>query len=167
MIGGYTSSAPKTRTFLRRRSKEPAIIYPPLVMRKKQLTNSRLEEARVGKPTYGGWSTLHHAAKDGSLEIVHTILQKGSGDMVTHKTSSCGSTPLHLAVENDHLPVVEFLLRHHNIEVNARNFKNQTPLDLACLHKRRSAIKMLEKMGGRNLAYDPIQEKRAASGLAI
>lgn len=168
MIGTYASgenvNKKKSHQFLRRRSKEPPITYPPLTMRRKEIPNtSSLGRA---KPA-AGWSTLHHAAKDGSLEVIHTLIQKGSGDLVKLKTSSCGSTALHFAVEGNHLPVVEFLLRHYDIEVNARNHKSQTPLDIACLHKRRSAKTLIKRAGGINVAFDPLSERRASSGLSI
>ena len=136
-------------------------------MRRKELPNSSTKAAFGQAKPAAGWSTLHHAAKDGSLEVIQTLIQKGSGDLVKLRTTSCGSTALHFAVEGNHLPVVEYLLRHHDIEVNARNFRSQTPLDVACLYKRRSAKTMLEKAGGLKVAFDPLSERRAPSGLSI
>jgi ankyrin repeat protein len=136
-------------------------------MRRKELPNSSTKAALGQAKPAAGLSTLHHAAKNGSLDIIQLLIQKGSGDLVKLKTTSCGSTALHFAVEFNHLPVVEYLLRHHDIEINARNFKSQTPLDIACLHKRRSAKTLIERAGGLNVAFDPLSERRAASGLRI
>ena len=150
------------REFLRRGSRKDMVItYPPLTMRKKELSKSKLG---FSKPA--GWSTLHFAAREGNLEIVQSIIQKGSGDLVKLR-ASCGSTPLHLSVQYNHIPVCDYLLKHHEVEVNAKNSEGFTPLDLAYLNKRKRLIAILTQLGGEINKYDPIAEKRARTTVKL
>ena len=155
-------SPAEQRGFLRRGSRKDMMIsYPPLTMRRKELPNSRLG---FSKPV--GWSTLHFAAKEGNMEVVQSIIQKGSGDLVKLR-APCGSTPLHFCVQYNHIPVCEYLLRHHEIEVNARTNEGFTPLDFAYSNKRKRLIALLSQAGGEVNKYDPIAERRASATVQL
>ena len=108
----------------------------------------------------------YFAAREGNLEIVQSIIQKGSRDLVKLR-ASCGSTPLHLSVQYNHIPVCDYLLKHHEVEVNYKNSEGFTPLDLAYLNKRKRLIAILTQLGGEINKYDPIAEKRARTTVKL
>jgi ankyrin repeat protein len=153
-----------TREFLRRGSRRESkmkIEYPKLSMRRKELPHSKLG---FSKPS--GWSTLHFAAKEGNVGIIQGLIQRGSGDLVKLRAHT-GDTPLHLAVQYNHIEVCEYLLRHHETEVNARNIEQETPLDIAYSNKRRRLIAMLTERGGQTFKFDAAAARRASTIVAL
>lgn len=155
------------REFLRRGSRRDSnmnITYPELPRRKVALVGTFQVGSGFSKPA--GWSTLHFAAKQGNVEVVQRIMQQGSGDLVKLK-SPTGETPLHLAVQYNHIDVCEYLLRHHETDVNERNHQGITPLDMAYSNKRRRLIAMLTERGGRTRSYDSVVERRASTTVAL
>jgi ankyrin repeat protein len=54
-----------------------------------------------------GWTALHHASKQGSNEILDILCQKGANPSATTNKNKTG---LHLAAQERHKAVVEFLL---------------------------------------------------------
>ncbi len=73
-----------------------------------------------------------NAAKKGDLARIESLLDNNRGlDLDNVKTSIFGKRPLHLAAENDHAQVVEFLLaKGANVNATEREMTN-TPLHLA------------------------------------
>ena len=67
-------------------------------------------------------------------------------------------TPLHLAVEEDHMEVVKFLVEEAQADINAQDRFGNTPLD-CCLRKSKekinlTLIKYLKEMGGQIQSSD-------------
>ena len=73
------------------------------------LKDGRSENIVGALDVKSGMSTLHYAASLGSVNIVTMLLDAGADPQVIDKY---GKTPLHLAVQNDHLEVLQLLLEH-------------------------------------------------------
>lgn len=58
--------------------------------------------------TESGWSAIHLAAKSGSLYFVKALVEAGAS--VNSTDISYGRTALHIAVDNNHKHIVEYLL---------------------------------------------------------
>lgn len=81
-----------------------------------------------------GITPLHYAAKQGLLLIVQELLLK-LGHVSTCPKDNYGSTPIHNAAENGHLEVVKVLAEHFRHDLNPKDNKNLTPLDIAVKHR--------------------------------
>lgn len=75
-----------------------------------------------------GRTALHYAAMGGHAEIVLLLLLRGT--LVDPRDKRAKMTPLHWAVDNDCLPIVEFLLAH-KADKTLTDKKGKTALDLA------------------------------------
>lgn len=53
-----------------------------------------------------GWSALHHAARNGNLEICRMLISSGADPALIN---SLGKTALHYAAEHDHLHILTYL----------------------------------------------------------
>jgi len=83
-----------------------------------------------GKPNgdpMGGLTALLFAAREGSLETVRVLVDRGAD---VRKASADGSSPLLVAVQNGHYEIARFLL-DHGANPNQANFKGWTPVYLA------------------------------------
>lgn len=113
---------------------------------------------------------LHLAVHNGNLNVVKYLANKGvdvnsilttfqagslKGDLkylnalqaildknTLNEKSKDGSTPLHLAVQNDHLNIVKFLIRN-GVDVNAKNRDENTPFHLAARNGHLEVVKYL------------------------
>lgn len=93
--------------------------------------------------------TIVGAAANGDLRAVRGFLRRDPQNL--YKKSS-GDTALHLAADNAKLEVVQFLVSAR-AEINAKNYKGETPLDDAKEWEfgahRAMVIKILEQNGGK------------------
>ena len=55
-----------------------------------------------------------------------------------------GDTPLHRACRFGHVPVVEFLLKHKQVDVNAGNARQATPFIIACQEGHNEVVSLLQ-----------------------
>lgn len=72
---------------------------------------------------------LREAAKGGHLAIIEWLL-KNCGANINGKSTSYGNTPLHKAVQYRQHDTIQFLLEK-GAHVHAKNYKNETPYDVA------------------------------------
>lgn len=87
---------------------------------------------------------LHFAANQGSLKCLRFLLDQGLS--VADNNNSSGCTPLHAAVEREHVDCVkELLLRGAPIEMKTKCGK--TPLDLAMRTNNKQIIRILFEAG--------------------
>ncbi|KAK7076020.1 hypothetical protein SK128_017291 [Halocaridina rubra] len=62
----------------------------------------------INMQNVSGWSALHMAASEGSVEIVTWLLQHGAS---VHVRDRQGQSPLKIAVEEDHHEVIKLLVK--------------------------------------------------------
>jgi ankyrin repeat protein len=84
--------------------------------------------AEVDLSDEGKWTALHWASEYGFIDIVRSLVAYNAD---INKLDSNNWTPLHFAVENGRLEVAEYLISLPGIELDAKDNKGQTPLDLA------------------------------------
>lgn len=87
---------------------------------------------------------IHVAALHGNLYAVSELLKRGTPVDVVEK--SHGNTALMLAVDGEHLNIVDYLITH-GADVNFRNRKKQTPLFLACCKSNAEIARRLIRAG--------------------
>src|SRR4051794_15710283 len=68
---------------------------------------------------------LHRAAKEGDLELLNLLIQKGED---VNLKDNFGSTPIHLACFNGKIDCIEKLLEVKGIELNCRDLFSRTPI---------------------------------------
>ena len=76
-------------------------------------------------------NALHYACKKGMTKCLKVLLDLERFDVNDQESHYEGWTPLHLAVKFSSVPCVQLLLRVQGINVNARGFYHDTPLDTA------------------------------------
>lgn len=114
--------------------------------------------------------TLHEAAANGQKEIVEQRLKQGDD---VNKEGKRNNTPLHRAARNGRLKVVKLLLKQKDINVNAKNVDQDTPLHMAARGSFREnkkatehyakVVELLLKKGANpnsrsNREYTPLHE---------
>jgi ankyrin repeat protein len=70
---------------------------------------------------------LFTAAEEGRIQAVKRIVKADNVDINWKNPNQGGKTPIHIAVENDHDDIVEFLISN-GANVNARDGEESTPL---------------------------------------
>ena len=94
------------------------------------------------KVNYGA-NPLHIASKNGRLDIVKKLINKGAD---VNANNNVNETPLHDASKNGHLEVVRELI-YEGANVNDKNDNNKTPLYLASKNGHLEVVKILVKNG--------------------
>jgi ankyrin repeat protein len=90
--------------------------------------------------------SIRRALFDGNIEAVKKHLASGADLNV--KTKPTLSTPLHSAVMRNRIEMAELLITA-GCEVNAKDFKGYTPLDIAIRRVRKPMADLLRKHGGK------------------
>ena len=70
--------------------------------------------------------------KDTTIDSIKARLDAGQD---VNEKDQHGNTPMHIAAQNGHLHIVQFLLKQPGIEVNAQNGKGHTSLHMAVQYK--------------------------------
>ena len=73
-----------------------------------------------------GYTALHWAAKQGQIEIIASLLMAGAEVNIR---SFGGHSPLHLAAQQNHEKVIEFLVNQCGADVDARDNYGKPPSD--------------------------------------
>ena len=104
--------------------------------------------ANVNAKDDGGLTALHLAALFSQLDALK-ILVANRAD-VNAKTSTDGTTPLHWAVQADHisLPLIQYLI-DHGADINAKDKTGSTPMDTAAKNNKGEIVTYLTAHGGR------------------
>lgn len=96
----------------------------------------------------GGWSLLHHEAKDGKAATVEFLLNHGADPNIRDNRVQPGSTPLHGAARQDRLPVARLLIQF-GADVNAKTDLGQSVLDAARSSKKQKLVEFLTQHGAK------------------
>lgn len=91
-----------------------------------------------------GFAVIHDVARAGFLDTLQTLLEFKADVNIEDAE---GNLPLHLAAQEGHVPVVEFLLKSTASKVGHQNKRGDTAYDVAKLYKRSAVLRLLE--GGR------------------
>ncbi|TYZ65607.1 hypothetical protein PybrP1_012543 [[Pythium] brassicae (nom. inval.)] len=109
-----------------------------------------------------GRALLHDACAEGHLEIAKLLLEKTDADIML-RTMLGRCTPLHLAVTNNHRPVV-FLLLSYGADPLCRDRSGSSPMHYV---KSISVAKLLIQYGGLVLDYNSKRKNALESVLMI
>jgi len=90
---------------------------------------------RPNDPVIGGLTPLLFAVREGSLECVRLLAEKGAD---VNQTSVDGSSPLLVAVQNGFYGVAHYLL-DHGANINLGNAKGWSPLYLAVKNRNQDS----------------------------
>lgn len=108
--------------------------------------NKIIQLIKEGAPLnyYKKSTPLHHAVKNGDLELVKLLLEYGAD---VNLTITNGITPLHRAVSCQHIEIVKYLIQN-NADVNAETIDYWIPLHSACSNGNLEIIDYLIQNGG-------------------
>ena len=93
---------------------------------------------------YAGGAPLHEAAKNGDMDQINRLIEKGTPIDVIDENSN---TPLYIAVGEGHKEVAELLILK-GANVNAIDNKGRTPLDWANYSHHKDLAELLIRHGG-------------------
>lgn len=99
------------------------------------------------------WSTLHHAAFDGSMRLTRTLLSGGSADIDRRTDGGFGFTPLALAAQEGHYGIVKLLLQN-GARQSVRNDGGCTALIMSAIHGHAQVAQLLIDSGAEVDAAD-------------
>ena len=99
-----------------------------------------------------GESTIHIAAKVGSLSIVEYLVSECGVDPNTHSFTAL--TPLHCAAYSNYLPVVKYLTQLPNCDIACRDsVLHFTPLHMAAFKGNYDVVKYLTQLRVRDAGH--------------
>ena len=99
---------------------------------------------------------LHNAAENGEIEIFHKCqLLK----FPTKVPNDLGRLPIHTAIANDQIEVVEILLKEDETLKNSTDFEGQTPLHLSAMNGNLDIFKLLMNKEDNLIALENENDK--------
>ncbi len=98
-----------------------------------------------------GITVLHIATKNNDLELLKFLVK--NTDKIDTKDKH-GMTPLHKAVEYGYIDIVKFLVMHCDVNVDARNVLQETPLHVSIKNRNYEISKFLLDLGPKYLTKD-------------
>ena len=107
-----------------------------------------------------GRTLLHYAAREGHLEVVKYLINKGSN--INEKDNYGGRIPLHYAAMNEHLEVVKYLI-NKGANIDEKDNRGVTALHQAIYWGRLNVVKFLVRNGANihernNEGKSPLEE---------
>ncbi|GFU17072.1 hypothetical protein NPIL_427091 [Nephila pilipes] len=104
-----------------------------------------------------GWTSLHHAAYGGNLEVVEYLID--SSDNLHVKDTVCGRKPVHIAAREGHINVVELFL-NRGVKVSDADENGWIPLHYAAWNGHLETVKLLINKGADIHAKDSTHGKK-------
>jgi ankyrin repeat protein len=101
--------------------------------------------------SYGFQTTLYNAAGRVELDIINALIDAIEASVAVNVNNKYNGMPLHEAARNEHLAVVQVLLKT-GVDMNARYYDNQTHLHWAIKHGRLAIVKELLASGANRNA---------------
>ncbi|CAF1139911.1 unnamed protein product [Adineta ricciae] len=87
-------------------------------------------------------SPLHLACQWGLERVVSTLIEHHAD---INKKDAEGNTPIHVAIINQHLNIINLLIRAHNLDLSIRNKQNQTAFACSIVSKNNEAANLILK----------------------
>jgi ankyrin repeat protein len=91
--------------------------------------------------TNDGEPLLHFAIKENNIAMINFLLCKNQNIDINSMYN--GNTTLHLAVKNNNIEIVRLLCNNQNINLNLVNSEEDSVLDIACINRDDSILKIL------------------------
>lgn len=91
------------------------------------------KQAEINLPTSNGWYPIHFAAQSGAVEAMDWLVKNGV-DLQLKCKSDLASTPLEIAVMDNQVGVLDYLLTK-NVAINQPGTNNWYPLHLSIRHE--------------------------------
>tara|TARA_B100002052_G_C15878751_1_gene598205 strand:+ start:1148 stop:2068 length:921 start_codon:yes stop_codon:yes gene_type:complete len=85
---------------------------------------------------------------DENIDELKNLLEKENID-INNKDKNVGDSILHFAIIKEYLNIINLLLQYENININIKNYNNETPLHYACIVNNLNIVKVLLE-GGAN-----------------
>ncbi|KAJ6246727.1 hypothetical protein M0813_01977 [Anaeramoeba flamelloides] len=108
-----------------------------------------------------GFDVFFLAAENGHLEVLEYLLQTSKNqnlfDSVATKTNNSQETLLHVASNNGHLEIVEFLIKNTQLNLDALDDCELTPLMCAAENDHEEIVLLLLQNGAKILENDGFQ----------
>eukprot|EP00397_Hematodinium_sp_SG-2012_P020310 GEMP01020917.1.p1 GENE.GEMP01020917.1~~GEMP01020917.1.p1 ORF type:complete len:203 (+),score=37.36 GEMP01020917.1:58-666(+) len=74
---------------------------------------------------------LHSAVRWAKpMDVISDAAQAAGTDAINQADPKTGNTALHIAAQNGHIAIVEYLISKHGAKANVQNFKGNTPLHM-------------------------------------
>ena len=108
----------------------------------KYLRSLPADEVNQGPLDSSDWTPLHVAAAQNKAEAMDILLAKGANPSAY--SSTMGVSPIHLAVANGHLNIVEKLL-DLKVDINVKNKAGGSPLELSIMSGNIAIFNLLMK----------------------
>ncbi|XP_066918362.1 E3 ubiquitin-protein ligase mib1-like isoform X2 [Clytia hemisphaerica] len=105
--------------------------------------------ADISMTNYNGFNAVHHAALRGSAKAIEMLLRKNEKPWVINEQKDDGYTPLHLASLNNHLDVVQLLIKLGGANKDYQSTSLQTPLHLAIQKQHADIVRFLVLEGAK------------------
>lgn len=83
---------------------------------------------------------------DENIDELRNLLEKENID-INNKDKNVGNSILHFAIIKEYLNIINFLLQYENININIKNYNNETPLHYACIVNNLNIVKVLLEEG--------------------
>ena len=100
-----------------------------------------------------GWTLIHYASLKGHLSIAQFIIKvfkDQDRNPFCKAYNLIGNTPLHLACDEDHLNIVQYLIREEHCDPSCEDNDGKTPLLYACQRNRPHIVQYLLSTGRVN-----------------
>jgi hypothetical protein len=91
------------------------------------------------------WKPIHSAVRWNKFEEAKSLLV--SPEAVNCVDTSNGNTPIHIAAQNGHIDLLNFLIER-KADVNAKNGKGNSPIHMAISYDYYDCVKALVEAGG-------------------
>ncbi|OQR96508.1 hypothetical protein ACHHYP_15493 [Achlya hypogyna] len=100
------------------------------------------DEPALRRDLNAGFSLVHIASAQNQVETLATLMKAPALD-VNKADPTFGLTALHIACGSGHLPILQLLLIHRDIDVNAVDKDGRTGLHIACLYGQPAVVSAL------------------------
>eukprot|EP00344_Euplotes_crassus_P002521 CAMPEP_0196996146 /NCGR_PEP_ID=MMETSP1380-20130617/2107_1 /TAXON_ID=5936 /ORGANISM="Euplotes crassus, Strain CT5" /LENGTH=234 /DNA_ID=CAMNT_0042412029 /DNA_START=167 /DNA_END=872 /DNA_ORIENTATION=- len=90
----------------------------------------------------------HTAIEESNIEKLTKIIENGYN---INQNDKFGNTPLHFAIQNEKIEIVDFLLSQDNIKVDVEDSQKNSPLYYACLQSNEEIFSKLATKGAKLL----------------